>query len=429
MKNTHASRIKKALKLLNESGSPDSLLVSSNPHAVRSRDINFPYRQNSDLFYLTGSSHEALTLLLRPHAKEEIVLVAPPPDAHQTLWEGAQPSLAPLARELGAELVLTKDPLTTLRGLLRGTDTVYLQSVAGSVSAELRREFSTRSAIAMRGLPSRIGEAERFTAKLRCIKDTAEVAAIHRAGDLTSAALLHIAQYVRPGIREREIAALIEYLYRLHGAEPAFGTIIASGKSAATLHYRSLAKTLRSGELLLIDTGCELNMYSCDVSRTVPVGLEINPVLREVYETVLRAQKAAIAKVKPGVHINDIYKAAAIELTRGLQELKVLKGSLTQLLQKGAFKTWFPHGIGHSLGIDVHDVSPGSNDRLFTLEKGMVITVEPGLYFSKPIRGIPACGVRIEDDVLVTAKGCEVLTESVFPKEFDEVCAVLQVGA
>jgi Xaa-Pro aminopeptidase len=403
-------------------------VLSSNPHVVRSRDTHYPYRQNSDLFYFTGSDHQELTLVLRPHAKDAVVLVAPPPDPHKTLWEGAQPSLAPLARSLGAELLLSKDPLTTVRGLLRGTDTVYLQSVAGSLSAQIRHEFSARSAVAMRGLPGRVGEAERLTAKLRCIKDRSEVAAIHRAGDLTSATLLHIAQYVRPGIREREIAVLIDYLYRLHGAEPAFQTIIATGKSAATLHYHALEKTLRKGELLLIDTGCELDMYACDISRTVPVGGELDPALRAVYEIVLEAQHAAIAKVKPGVHINEVYKAAATELTRGLKELKVLKGSVSDLVKKGAFKTWFPHGIGHSLGIDVHDVCPGSNDRLFTLEEGMVITVEPGLYFNKPIGRIPACGVRNEDDILVTAKGCENLTESVFPKALDEIYALLESG-
>ncbi len=422
---THLKRIKKALALLKGSQSADALVISSNPHAVRSRDTHYPYRQNSDLFYLTGSSHSEISIVLRPNSREHTIVIAPEEDATKRLWEGAQPSVTALAKSLNATLMRTRDPVGTIRGLLRGIDTAYLQSTNGTVSTEIRREFANRSSLAMRGLPSHIGEAERLLATLRCIKEPAEVDAIHRSADLVSATLLHIAQYVRPGIKEREIAVLIDYLYRLHGAEPAFQTIIAAGASAATLHYHALERTLRKGEMLLIDTGSELNMYACDVSRTIPVSSEVTPVLRDVYEVVLNAQYAAIAKVRPGVHINDVYKAAAIELTRGLKELKVLKGSVTQLVQKSAFKPWFPHGIGHSLGIDVHDVSPGTNDRLFVLQKGMVITIEPGLYFAKPVGKIPACGIRIEDDVVVTSRGCEVLTESVFPKAWDEMMTLI----
>lgn len=422
---TYLKRITRALSLLKDAKNSEALVVSSNPLAVRSRDTHFPYRQNSDLYYLTGSLHSELTLVLRPHSREHTILVAPEEDATKKLWEGAPPSVSRLAQALKAKVMLTRDPIGTVRGLLRGVDTVYLQSVTGSVSTELRREFSGRSSLSMRGLPSKIGDAERLLAHLRCIKEPAEVSAIHRSADLVSATLLHIAQYIRPGIKEREIAVLIDYLYRLHGAEPAFQTIIAAGKSAATLHYHALEKTLRRGEMVLIDTGSELDMYACDVSRTIPVSGDIDPAVRDVYEIVLSAQYAAISKVRPGVHINDVYKAAAVELTKGLKQLKVLRGSITQLLQKGAFKPWFPHGIGHSLGIDVHDVSPGSNDRLFVLQKGMVITIEPGLYFGKAIGKIPACGVRIEDDILVTARGCEVLTESVFPKRLDEVMAII----
>jgi Xaa-Pro aminopeptidase len=278
----------------------------------------------------------------------------------------------------------------------------------------------------MRGLPFKIVEAEHLTSTLRCIKDRSEIEAIKAAAAITSASLLHVAQYVHRGIREKEIAALIDYLYRLHGAEPAFNTIVASGKSAATLHYHALEKTLRSGELLLIDTGCELNMYACDITRTIPVDGEISPELRELYDTVLRAQIAACKRVKPGVHINAVYKAAATELTRGLKDLGVVKGSVSQLVAKGAFKPWFPHGIGHSLGLDVHDVSPEEpSARLGVLKPGMVITIEPGLYFSKPIGRLPACGIRIEDDVLVTSGGATNLTEDSFPKVLEEVYALV----
>jgi Xaa-Pro aminopeptidase len=166
-------------------------------------------------------------------------------------------------------------------------------------------------------------------------------------------------------------------------------------------------------------------MYASDVTRTLPVGDSIDPALRYLYETVLRAQERAIAKIKPGVLVSELHKTAAEELTYGLKELGILKGKLSALVTKGAYRPWFPHGIGHSLGIDVHDVGPANGDRLERLEAGMVMTIEPGLYFSKPIGPLPACGVRIEDDILVTRTGHKVLTESVFPKELDTVMGLL----
>jgi Xaa-Pro aminopeptidase len=427
MANIYSLRIQKALKILKESGSSEALVLSSAPAAIRTRDIHYPYRQNSDLFYFTGSHHQELQLVLRPQAKEKVVLIAPKPDPVKIVWEGAHPSLKPLARALGASLHLSANPLAAVRDLLRGSEVAYLQSSAGTVSGELRREFSTLSSLALRNLPSRTGDAETLVARLRCIKDKTEISAIQEAARLTSATLLYIAQYIRRGVGEREIAALIEYLYRSKGAEPAFGSIVASGKSAATLHYHALNRSLRAGELVLIDTGCELDMYACDVSRTIPVDGEITPELEAVYNIVLSAQRAAIKKVRPGAHISTVYKAAATELTRGLKELGVLKGKVSNLVAKGAFRPWFPHGIGHSLGIDVHDVSPNPSERLGVLEPGMVITIEPGLYFSERIGHVPACGVRIEDDVLVTARGHTVLTEGVFPTDLEQVYGLVNL--
>lgn len=426
MPNIYTSRIKKALALLKESGKPEALVLSSAPQAVRSRDTHHPYRQNSDLFYFTGSHHQELQLVLRPAAREQVVLVAPPYDKVKALWEGTPPSVSALARSLGATVHYSNAPIATLRELLKGTETVYLQSVAGTIGAELRRELAARSSLTLRGLPFRVIEAEHLTSILRCIKDKSEIDAIKASAAITAATLSHVVQYIRGGIREREIAALIDYMYRLHGGEPAFGTIVASGKSAAILHYHELKRTLRKGELLLIDTGCELNMYASDVSRTIPVDGELSPVLHVVYNTVHCAQEAAFKKVKPGTHIKTVYEAAATELTRGLKELGVLKGNVSSLVASGAFKKYFPHGIGHSLGLDVHDVSPEEpNARLGILRPGMVITIEPGLYFDKPVGRVPACGVRIEDDVLVRERGCSILTEEVFPKAIDDVCDLL----
>lgn len=425
MKTPYAARIKKALALLARSNEKEALVISSNPHCTRSRDTHFPFRQNSDLYYFTGSYAEETTLVLNPHAKSPVTLVTPPHDPIKKVWDGEQVNLKQLAKQLSAELVVTKDPLKALLGAVRGAEKAYVQSILGTGSAALKTELSQRSAITLRGLPTSLAEVERFTARLRLYKDASEIELIQAASEVTSDALFGVLPFVRSGATEREIAAFIEGFYRATGSEPAFGTIVGTGRSAATLHYRALKRKLRDGDLLLIDTGAERDMYASDVTRTLPVGDSIDPASRYLYETVLRAQERAIAKIKPGALVSELHKTAAEELTYGLKELGILKGKLSALVAKGAYRPWFPHGIGHSLGIDVHDVGPANGDRLERLEPGMVMTIEPGLYFSKPTGPLPACGVRIEDDILVTRTGYKVLTESVFPKELDVVMGLL----
>jgi len=422
MKPIFRSRVKKALAILAQSGSPEALIVSGNPSAIRSRDTHFPYRPNSDLFYLTGSTSGEITLVLRPHSKQPVVLIAPPTDPLKNLWEGAPAPIKPLAKFLNPELVTTSDPLKAVLNALRGCSTAYLQSIPGTVSAAAKADLSNRGAHALRGLPTSLVEAEALTAKLRLIKDPSEVAAIKESATITADAIANALPLIEAGVRERDIAAFLEYFYKVHEAEPAFGTIIASGPSAATLHYHALSRKLKKGELVLIDTGAEHNMYASDISRMIPVGGQLSPELKDLYDIVLRAQLMAIKKVRPGVEISEVYKAAATELTYGLKYLGILKGPVPHLMKKGAFKEWFPHGIGHSLGIDVHDASPA---KAITLEKGMVVTIEPGLYFQKPTGPLPVCGVRIEDDVLVTTRGHEVLTDGAITKDLDTLLTIM----
>lgn len=419
MKTPHALRITKALQLLKRAGRKEALVISSNPSVIRSRDTHYPYRANSDLFYFTGSHAEELTLVLRPHAADPVVLIAPPEDKVKNMWDGTPPPIKPIATALKATRLTTHQPVQQILSLLRGHDAVYLQSIEGTPSAGVKHDLSSRSTYLLRNLPATLVDAEQFTARLRLIKDPGEVEQIKKAAEITGAALQHVLPLIEAGVAEREIGAFIEYFYRANGAEPAFGTIVASGVSAATLHYRSLSRKLKKGELLLIDTGAELNMYASDITRMIPVGGTTSPELRDLHDIVLRAQLIAIKKVRPGARMKDVYNAAARELTYGLTYLGILKGNVSQLVKKGAFKPYFPHGIGHSLGIDVHDATPSGQESI--LEKGMVITIEPGLYFPKPTGPLPACGIRIEDDVLVTARGHEVLTSSAFTKDLDQL--------
>ncbi len=423
MTRSHSNRIKNALKLLKTSQQRAALVVSSNPSQIRSRDTHYPYRANSDLYYLTGSRAEDLTLVLRPHSPEPVVLIAPPEDKVKNLWDGAPAPIKPLATSLRARLVLTTEPAKQIISLLRGYDTAYLHATAATPSGAVKEDLSSRSSALLRNLPTSLVDAEQFTARLRILKESSEIAQIKRSAELSGEALQNALPLMEAGVLEREIALFLEYFYRIHGAEAAFGTIVASGASAATLHYRSLAKRLKKGELLLIDSGAELDMYAADITRMVPVGGAISPQLKDLHDIVLRAQMIAISKIRPGVPMIDVHRAAARELTYGLKYLGILKGNVSQLIKKEAYKPYFPHGIGHSLGIDVHDATPAGESAV--LQKGMVITIEPGLYFQKPTGPLPACGVRIEDDILVTARGHEVLTANAFTKNMDELSTLM----
>ncbi len=429
MKQPYAVRVNRVLQLLKRENAPSALVVSSNPLQTRSRDTHYPFRQNSDLYYLTGSMCQDTSLVLNPHSKTPVLFITPPKDATKVVWEGAQPSLTPAIKQLKAEVIATNDPLKALLQAVRGVKTAYLQSGINNASSDLKRELSRRSRLELRLLPTSIIDSDQLMAQLRLYKDAEEVALISRASEITSQALIHALPLIRDGVTEREIAAFLEYFYTSNDATQAFGTIVATGRSAATLHYHSLNKTLRKGELLLIDTGAEYEMYAADISRTIPVNGSCSPALRDLYEIVLRAQLKAIEGVRPGVAVQKIYDIAARELAYGLRYFGIVHGTIAQILKGAEFKKYFPHGIGHSLGIDVHDVSTGPNDRVAVLEKGMVITIEPGLYFSQPTGPLPACGVRIEDDVLVTARGHEVLTQNSLTKDFDSLCELVQDAA
>jgi Xaa-Pro aminopeptidase len=311
-----------------------------------------------------------------------------------------------------------------VRDLLQGSEVVYTQGLTGTVSAAVRSEISRLTGEAPRNSPHTVGSAETFLAPLRLIKSASEVAAIREAGEVTGEVLHAVLPLLEPGSSEREVGALIDYYYRLCGGCPGFETIVAAGPSAATLHYHALTRSIKDGDMVLIDTGIELGLYNADITRTIPVGT-ISEAQGVMYDSVLRAQYAAIKKVKHNALIRDIYLAAAKELTIGLKEVGILKGQLSTLVSKGAYKPYFPHGIGHSLGIDVHDVGGLRGNQEARLQKGMVFTIEPGLYFPKATKHLPACGVRIEDDVVVTASGCINLTEKVFPKERDAMARVM----
>jgi Xaa-Pro aminopeptidase len=278
--------------------------------------------------------------------------------------------------------------------------------------------------------PDRVQDVRSLVDEMRLVKDAQELGVMRRAARITAAAHRRAMQQARPGRNEYEIEAELLHEFRRNGAQfPAYWPIVAGGSNACVLHYVFNDAPLRDGDLLLIDAGCELDGYAADLTRTFPVNSRFSPAQRDVYEVVLAAQTAAIAAVKPGNAWNDPHDAAVRVLARGLLDLKLLAGTLDAVLEKETYKRFYMHRTGHWLGLDVHDAGEYKRaGKWRALAPGMTLTVEPGLYI-RPADDVPAAfhniGVRIEDDVAVTAGGCEVLTAEA-PKAVVDVEALMR---
>ncbi|MBX7143229.1 MAG: aminopeptidase P family protein [Oligoflexia bacterium] len=420
----YLSRIRRVISKLKTLPHSSVMVLSSAPQTIRSRDTYYHYRANSDFYYLTGSEIQDCSLLLSSEHKRPI-LIAPPHSPIKQLWEGKQPSPKELAANLGAELIVAKDMQTELRVKVKNHEHLIYQNTAGTQARRLAQYLFELPSHERGALPLHFSHSDSVLEPLRLIKEPAEVALIRRANAITNQALGFVAEQVAAGMYEYEVARTIEYVFGMNGATCGFGTIVASGPSAATLHYESMRRKLKKDELLLIDCGAEYEMYSGDITRVIPVSGLWSPIQRDLYSCVLAAQKAALREVRHGVKILKVYNAAARVLTEGLKGLKVLRGKTSDLLSKKAFRPYFPHGIGHSLGLDVHDLSHHRGNNEATLTEGMVFTIEPGLYFSKAVGRVPACGIRIEDNVLVTKRGCEILSPG-FPKEISDISSLMQ---
>jgi Xaa-Pro aminopeptidase len=413
------ARILRARRALEAFPRTAALLVGSAPLAPRSRDVHHPYRQNSDFYYLTGSPAQDCLLLISPKETRP-VLIGPAKDANRALWDGPGENLPEVARLIGAELVLDRTPQERAATMLHGHEVVFAPAPVESVAGDAVAKFRDQPAASRRKHPYGVVHSDLMLENLRLYKDAYEVRLIENAATKTNLSLFRSLGLIRAGTSERDYAQALEYLFQSHGGDIAFRTIAACGKNAATLHHMPGDRIFKDGELLLIDCGAESEMYAADITRTVPVSGRFSPIHRRLYQIVLDAQLAAIEAVAPGKPIGNAYNAAAKVLTRGLVALKALKGSTPALLKKRAFAPYFPHGIGHSLGLDVHDIGAIRGSNTAIMEPGMVITIEPGLYFPKGAGVLPPCGVRIEDDILVTARGRRVLSEG-FPKDPDEV--------
>ncbi|MGO9803957.1 MAG: Xaa-Pro aminopeptidase [Steroidobacteraceae bacterium] len=416
----------------------DSIAVlPAAPVRHRNNDVEYPYRQDSDFHYLTGFGEpEAVAVLVPGRQQAEYILFVRDRDRAREAWDGRRAGPAGAAREFGADDAF---PITDmdeiLPGLLENRTRVYYtmgvyadfdQRVVGWVNG-LRTQAKNG-----RHPPQEFAALDHVLHDMRLYKSRHELELMRDAARISARAHLRVMRFCRPGVTEYQVMAELLHEFRRHNADTAYAPIVGGGANSCVLHYRDNNQPLADGELLLVDAGCELKSYASDITRTVPINGRFTPEQRAVYEVVLEANRAAIARVRPGNHWNEPHEAAVKVITQGLIRLGLLKGRLAALVRSGAYRRFFMHRTGHWLGLDVHDVGDYKvGDEWRVLEPGMTLTVEPGIYLPAGARGVSRrfrnIGIRIEDDVLVTRRGAEVLSARA-PKDPDQIEAVMARG-
>ena len=422
--------LRRRQRVLDALGAGAMVLPAAAP-LVRSGDATLRYRPSSELFYLTGLTDPGALLVLRGFADgNRAVLFARSRNARAEAWSGLRPDPEEVGRRTGVDDVRPAGRIRDhLGALLAGADRIFFRlGTDPAVEARVRSALEVaRARGARRGTgPRGVLDPGLILDDLRLRKDASEIQAIRGAVDITATALRAAVAHLRPGIGEWELEAELEAGFRRLGAAgPAFASIVGSGPNGCILHYVENSRRMRAGELVLIDAGAEARMYAGDISRTFPVSGSFSPEQADLYELVDAARRAAIRKVHPGTVVSEVHEAAVATLTEGLSRLGVTGGN--GAADSGAHERFFPHQTSHWLGIDVHDVGDYATHGVARrLEEGMVLTVEPGLYFGPgtpagPFEGI---GIRIEDDVLVTADGAEVLSAAL-PTALGEVAALV----
>ena len=422
--------------LMQQIGTGNIAIIASASSAVRNRDVHYPFRQDSDFYYLTGFNEaDALAVFIPGREQGEYVLFCREYDATKALWEGAHAGLEGATTHYGADDAFPIDDLDEiLPGMLENKAKVfYPMGKNGELDHKLLDWINhirkqSRSGVTA---PGELVSLEHIVHEMRLFKSSEEIKLMKRAAEISAQAHVRAMQYCQPGVHEFEIEAELIHQFMCSGLRAvAYPSIVAGGKNACVLHYTENADKLRKGDLLLIDAGAECDHYAADITRTFPVSGKFTEPQRLLYQLVLDAQEAALAEIAPGKAWNKAHEASVEVLTKGLVELGLLKGRVKKLIKEEKYKQFYMHRIGHWLGMDVHDVGDYKiKDEWRLLEPGMVLTVEPGLYVAadcqtvdKQWRGI---GIRIEDDVLVTADGYEILTASV-PKTVEAIEAVMR---
>jgi Xaa-Pro aminopeptidase len=400
---------------------------------MRNRDTHYPYRTDSYFHYLTGFPEPEAVAVIVGDEQPQSVLFCRDKDLEREIWDGFRYGPEGAKEAFGFETTHSIRELDALMPQLLanrpavychlGADSAWDARVLGWIN-NVREQVRTGVSA-----PAEIRDLHALLDEMRVVKDATEVQIMRRAAAISSVAHRRAMQLAAPGRHEYEVEAELLHEFRRGGAQsPAYTSIVAGGANACVLHYVQNSAELHDGDLLLIDAGCELDCYAADITRTFPVNGKFSAAQQAVYELVLAAQATAIAAVKPGNTWNMPHDAAVSVLAQGMVDLKLLTGSVSGVIESQAYRKFYMHRTGHWLGLDVHDAgSYKQNGEWRTLEPGMVLTVEPGCY----IRRAPDVpdeyadiGVRIEDDVLVTENGCDVITTA--PKTVDEVMRAMR---
>jgi Xaa-Pro aminopeptidase len=416
----------------------DALVLGGGRLRTRSADTEYRFRPDSDFHYLTGLAEPDAVLVLRPGRTPELTMFVRPRDRQAEVWSGRRPGPEGAVAQHGADEAHAIDELTRrLPTLLDGCPRVHLP-----LGRDARLDRAVLDAIDRLRKRNRWGEtppesvvdARVTIGEDRMVKDGAALRSLRFAVGLSAQAHLDAMRRVAPGMHEYEVEARLQWLFRRAGSEgPAYGCIVAGGDNATILHYIDNTAPLRDGTLLLVDAGCEWELFAGDITRTYPVGGRFSPAQRDLYAVVLAANLAGIAAAVPGGDIDAIHAGCLRILCDGLIQLRLATGSVDELIETRRYERFYMHRTSHWLGADVHDAGKYTLDRRpRPLEPGFVLTVEPGLYVAADDAEAPAelrgTGIRIEDDVLVTPQGPEVLSRDA-PKTVDELEAIVGSAA
>ncbi|MNC09893.1 Xaa-Pro aminopeptidase [compost metagenome] len=420
--------------LLAKMAPASAALIFAAPEVTRSADSEYPYRQNSDFWYFTGFNEpEAVLVLIKSdETHNHSVLFNRLRDKTAEIWFGRRLGQEVAPEKLGVDRALAFSEIgEQLHQLLNGLDVVYhaqgeyayADSIVFSALDKLRR--GSRQNLTA---PATLTDWRPWVHEQRLFKSEEEIIALRRAGEITALAHTRAMEKCRPGMFEYQLEGEILHEFNRHGARfPSYNTIVGSGENACILHYTENESQMRDGDLVLIDAGCEYKGYAGDITRTLPVNGKFSAPQREIYDIVLESLETALKLYRPGASMQEVTAQVVRIMVTGLVKLGILNGEIDKLIAENAHRPFFMHGLSHWLGLDVHDVGVYGQDRSRVLEPGMVITVEPGLYIA-PDADVPAqyrgIGIRIEDDILITADGNENLTASVV-KSADDIEALM----
>lgn len=412
---SHADRRQRLAKSLKEG----LVLLPTAPEVTRNADAHYEFRWDSHFYYLTGFREPEAVLAITLGKKPRHILFCRDKNMEREIWDGFRfgPDVGKEVFQFDEAYSIT-ELATRVPELMSNVDVIHTPVGASNEWDQcISRWINVVRSKSRAGItaPKEVRDLRAPIAQMRLIKDATEIDIMTRAGKISSDAHERAMRMAKPGMFEYQVEAEVLHEFIKNGArQPAYGSIVATGGNACVLHYRENSAPIKKGDLMLIDAGCELDSYAADITRTFPVGGKFSGPQRDVYELVLEAQLACIKVLKPGVPFGKYHDVATSVLAQGLIDLKLCKGSLQSVLEKETYKQFYMHRAGHWLGLDVHDAGDYKrNGKFVPLEAGMVLTVEPGLYI-RPADNVPKhfwdIGVRIEDDILITATGNRNLT-------------------